>query len=138
MRKLIIILLIVFLWIPIGHVRLPFLNKEEKKEKPLRVSVTMYTVDEEQTDSTPLMTASGFRIDSLRPKKHKIIAVSRDLKKKLKFGQKVRIEGIGKWDGIYRVEDLMHSRWKNKIDILINPGDKPVSFKRARLYLVKE
>ena len=136
MRKLIIIMLIVFLWIPIGHVKVPLL--ERKVEKPLRVSVTMYTVDEKQTDSTPLLTASGFEIDSLRPKKHRIIAVSRDLKKKLKFGQRVRVEGIGKWDGVYRVEDLMHSRWKNRIDILINPGDRAVSFKRARLYVVKD
>lgn len=135
MRKLIIILLIVFLWIPIGHVKMPL--KDRKIEKHLRVSVTMYTIDEKQTDSTPLMTASGFKLDSVRPKKHRIIAVSRDLKKKLKFGQKVRVEGIGKWDGVYRVEDLMHSRWKNKIDILVNPGDRAVSFRKARLYLVE-
>jgi hypothetical protein len=28
----------------------------------------------------------------------------------------------------------MHSRWKNKIDILINPEDKAISYNKARLY----
>jgi 3D (Asp-Asp-Asp) domain-containing protein len=102
------------------------------------VKVTTYTVSENETDSEPTITASGFKVDSLNPRKHRIIAVSHDLKKKYKFGQKVRVTGIGKYDGVYTVRDLMHRRWKKKIDILINPDDKQTSFKRAKISAVKQ
>ncbi len=55
------------------------------------VTLTTYTASENETDSTPNITASGFKIDTKNAKRHRIIAVSRDLKKKLKFGSKVRI-----------------------------------------------
>ena len=100
------------------------------------VKVTMYTIDPAQTDSTPLITASGFKLDSINPKKHKIIAVSRDLKRKYKFGQKVKIKGAGKWDGVYTVRDVMASRWRKKIDILVNPDDDMSSFRKVRIYNV--
>jgi len=100
------------------------------------VKVTTYTVDEKMTDDEPTVTASGFKVDSLNPKKHRIIAVSQDLKRKYKFGQKVRVTGIGRYSGVYTVRDLMHRRWKKKIDILINPNDEPISFKKARIYAV--
>ena len=102
------------------------------------VKVTTYTVSENETDSEPTITASGFKVDSLNPRKHRIIAVSHDLKKKYKFGQKVRVTGIGKYSGVYTVRDLMHRRWKKKIDILINPDDKQTSFKNAKIYAVKQ
>ena len=100
-----------------------------KKQKPLIVTVTTYSVNEAETDSTPTITASGFEVSKTNPKKHRVIAVSRDLKKKLRFGDKVRVTGIGKLSGVYVVRDLMNSRWKNKIDILINPSDRQLSLK---------
>ncbi len=98
------------------------------------VKVTMYTVDPKQTDNTPLITASGFQIDSLNPEKHRIIAVSRDLKRKYKFGTRVMVKGAGKWDGIYTIKDVMNKRWKRKIDILVNPKFGYDSFRKARIY----
>lgn len=107
----------------------------EKQKLPYDiVKVTMYTISPDQTDSTPLITASGFKLDSINPKKHKIIAVSRDLKKKYRFGTKVRIKGAGKFDGVYVVRDVMAKRWRNKIDILVNPNDLTDSFKKVRMY----
>ena len=50
---------------------------------PEIVTLTTYRASEAETDSTPDITASGFKITN--PKKHRIIAVSRDLKKKYKF-----------------------------------------------------
>ena len=109
----------------------------EKEKLPYDiVTVTTYTVSPDQTDSTPLITASGFKLDSLNPKKHKVIAISRDLKRKYKFGQKVRVKGAGKLDGIYTVRDLMAKRWTKKIDILINPEDDGNKFRRVKLYNV--
>jgi 3D (Asp-Asp-Asp) domain-containing protein len=83
------------------------------------VTVTTYSPTRGQTDDTPDLTASGFKIDLHNPGKHRIIAVSRDLKKYLKFGEKVVISNTGKYDGIWQVEDVMNRRWKNKIDLLI-------------------
>ena len=102
------------------------------------VTLTTYSVTEAQTDSTPLVTASGFNINPNNPKRHRIIAVSRDLKRKSKFGQKVRIEGAGKYNGIYTIRDLMHHRWKNKIDILINPSDKHTKLRRIKMFRVEK
>lgn len=111
----------------------------EKEKLPYDVvKVTMYTVDPKQTDSTPLITASGFKLDSINPKKHKIIAISRDLKRKYKFGNKVKIVGAGKFDGIYTVRDLMARRWKNKIDILVNPNEIMDSFRKVKIYNVSD
>jgi 3D (Asp-Asp-Asp) domain-containing protein len=114
-------------------------NKDKvvvKSQNPFIVTVTTYTVNESETDSSPTITASGFEISRTNPKKHRIIAVSRDLKKKIKFGDKVRITGIGKLSGVYIVRDLMHSRWKLKVDILINPMDKHTKFNKAKLYIL--
>ena len=108
----------------------------EKKQKQLIVTVTTYSVNEAETDSTPTITASGFEVSRTNPKKHRVIAVSRDLKKKLRFGDKVRVTGIGKLSGVYVVRDLMHSRWRKKIDILINPKDKQTKFHKVKLYIL--
>ena len=102
------------------------------------VTLTTYSVTEAQTDSTPLVTASGFNINPNNPKSHRIIAVSRDLKRKYKFGQKVRIEGAVKYNGIYTIRDLMHHRWKNKIDILINPSDKHTKLRKIKMFRVEK
>jgi 3D (Asp-Asp-Asp) domain-containing protein len=114
-------------------------EKEEvvvKKQNALIVTATTYTVSESETDSSPTITASGFRLSKTNPKKHRVIAVSRDLKKKLRFGDKVRVTGIGKLSGVYVVRDLMHSRWRKKIDILINPKDKQTKFHKVKLYIL--
>ena len=120
---------------PIGELDVN-LYYEKVAENHIDVKVTTYTVNEAETDSEPTITASGFEVDSLNPKKHRIIAVSRDLKKKFKFGQKIKVTGIGKHSGVYVVRDVMNKRWKKKIDILINPDDKPFSFKNAKIYVV--
>ena len=117
-----LLLLLIPLWI----------NKEHKIYKcpaakgilEWNVTLTTYTIKECQTDSTPLITADNSKLDSVNPRKHKIIAVSRDLKKFFKFGSKVKIINAGRFNGIYYVRDLMNKRFHNKIDILINPTDK--------------
>jgi 3D (Asp-Asp-Asp) domain-containing protein len=44
------------------------------------------------------------------------------------------VKGLGKkYDGVYRVEDVMHSRWRKKIDLLLNPKDK--QFKKRRVVI---
>ena len=144
MKRIAIFVGLVLMSIPHNLIQLPKKQIVQKtitvkKKKALYdlVTVTTYSVTPEQTDSTPLITASGFKIDSLNPRRHRIIAVSRDLKRKYRFGQKVRVEGAGRLNGVYVIRDLMASRWKKKIDILINPDDKHTKLTGVRLYRVE-
>jgi len=107
-------------------------NKIIETITPEIVTLTTYKASETETDSTPNITASGFKITN--PKKHKIIAVSRDLKRKYKFGQKVRITGAGKYNGTYRVHDVMNKRYRKRIDILIGHNDKQTKLKKVKIY----
>jgi 3D (Asp-Asp-Asp) domain-containing protein len=113
------------------------IEAEIENVTPDIVTVTTYTPSIEECDSTPLVTASGFKINPNNPKKHRIIAVSRDLKKKYKFGKKIRITGIGKLSGTYIVRDVMNKRYRNRVDILIGKKDKQNKFRKAKLYAVK-
>jgi 3D (Asp-Asp-Asp) domain-containing protein len=112
------------------------IEMEIKGIEPDIVTVTTYSPTIAQTDSTPLITASGFKINPNNPKKQRIVAVSRDLKKKYKFGKKIRITGIGKLSGTYTIRDVMNKRYKKRVDILIGEDDKQISFKNAKLYAV--
>jgi 3D (Asp-Asp-Asp) domain-containing protein len=88
------------------------------------VTLTTYSVTEGETDDSPTITASGFEIDENNPNKHRIIAVSRDLKRRLRFGEKVVLSNAGRFNGVWYVRDLMNSRFRNKIDVLIDGDDK--------------
>ena len=101
---------------------------------PEIVTLTTYKASEAETDSTPNITASGFKITN--PKKHRIIAVSRDLKKKYKFGQKIRIVGAGKYSGTYKVQDVMNKRYTKRIDILIGANDKQTKLRKIKIYKI--
>lgn len=90
---------------------------EEKKEAPdyvwdsLMVTASAYNSTVRQTSANPNITAFG---DSLKPGM-KTIAVSRDLLHKgLKHNTPVVIDGL---DGVYLVQDKMHRKWRNHIDI---------------------
>lgn len=101
------------------------------------VTLTIYSPSPSQTDSTPNLTASGFKIDTTNPSKHRIIAVSRDLKKKgWNFGKKVRIKKAGKFNGVYTIRDLMNKRHKNRIDILVDDEQKPIRLKNVEVTLI--
>jgi 3D (Asp-Asp-Asp) domain-containing protein len=101
------------------------------------VTITTYSPTVEQTDSTPLITASGFKINESNPKRHRIIAVSRDLKRKYKFGTKLRIKGAGKYDGTYTVRDVMNKRYTKRIDILVGKKDTQTKVKKVKVYKLK-
>jgi 3D (Asp-Asp-Asp) domain-containing protein len=141
-KRTTILIALVFVFIPFDCTIQQFETKPDVEEVdeviPDIVTLTTYSISVDETDSTPLVTASGFKINPNNPKRHRIIAVSRDLKRKYKFGQKVRIEGAGKYNGIYTIRDLMHHRWKNKIDILINPSDKHTKLRRIKMFRVEK
>ena len=77
----------------------------------ITVTASAYNSLKLQGEGNPQITAWG---DTLRPGVRSI-AVSRDLiKKGLDYLTPVKIEGF---EGVYIVNDKMHPRWRNKIDI---------------------
>jgi len=79
--------------------------------KEINVKATAYNSVVRQTSANPFIAAWG---DSLKPGM-KSIAVSRDLiKLGLKHNTPIKIEGF---DSIYLVNDKMHRRKRNQIDI---------------------
>jgi len=95
------------------------LNKNEKQR--LYVTATIYHAVEEQTDSTPNITASGYKINMKDPLSDRIIAVSWDLENQygFKMGDMVHVKGTGVLDGIWFVRDRMNKRFRKRIDFLV-------------------
>ncbi|MCB0456258.1 MAG: 3D domain-containing protein [Flavobacteriaceae bacterium] len=88
-----------------------FSCKEKEEWCELDVVATAYNSTKWQTDGNPYHTAWG---DTLKASV-KSIAVSKDLiKLGLTRNTKVKIEDL---EGIYIVNDKMHAKWKNRIDI---------------------
>ncbi len=87
------------------------------------VNFTVYNALERQTDSSPLKTADQSLIDKEKLNKGELkwIAVSRDLLKVFKYGDKVLVKckKYPKFDGVWTVKDCMAKRWKMKIDFLV-------------------
>lgn len=97
--------------------------------KPINeVTITCYNAVAEQCDGDPLTTASGKKIDlnKLNRGELRYVAVSRDLLKEYKYGDKVDVyisEGHP-YNGTWVVADTMHRRWNNKIDLLVGQHQK--------------
>lgn len=101
---------------------------EPKKVNITNVTATVYYPVVAQTDDTPFITADGSRINQKHPRKHKWIAVSRNLLTRwgghIDYGDKVHVTGISnRLDGVYTVRDTMKRRLRNRIDILVGPND---------------
>lgn len=89
----------------------------EEWEK-ITVTASAYNSLKSQGEGNPLVTAWG---DTLNPEVQSI-AVSRDLiRRGLTHKTPVKIEGF---DGIFIVNDKMHPRWRNKIDIYMGEDRK--------------
>ena len=109
--------------------------EEEKKEDPyiwmpIEVTATAYNSVQSQTNEMPNVTAWG---DTLVPGL-KSLAVSRDLiAKGLDYGTMVRIDTFP--DTFY-INDKMHSKWKNRIDIYMgNNIDKAKDWGRRKVII---
>ncbi len=82
-----------------------------------KVTATVYHAVSRQTDSTPLITADGSKINPIKPQRW--CAISKDLEKYFSMGDTIVISGTKNMDGIWIIHDRMHYRWKNKIDLLV-------------------
>ena len=90
-------------------------------KKSVYVTATIYHAVEGQTDSTPDITASGYKINMKDPLSDRIIAVSWDLENMYGFtmGTMVHVQGTDYLDGIWFVRDRMNKRWNKRIDFLV-------------------
>ncbi len=102
----------------------------EYKWIPLKVTASAYNSHPSQTEGHPNVTAWG---DTLFPG-IRSIAVSRDLiSKGLRHRTLVKIEGF---EGIFIVNDKMHRKWRNKIDIYMGDDiDKAHEWGRKKLVI---
>lgn len=93
------------------------------------VTVTAYSAEVNQTDSTPHITASNKTV------KEGYIALSRDIEKDLglHFGDLILLEG-GIY-GIFEFQDRMHKRKKRQVDIFYHSTKEAIEFgvKKATL-----
>ncbi|ABU97001.1 hypothetical protein P74p51 [Thermus phage P74-26] len=88
------------------------------------------------TDSTPWLTASltRTRVERRYGTPYHVIAVSRDLAKRIPFGTEVRLVcGDRVIYGL--VEDLMHKRWRSRADIWFPSLHQAKAFGVCRGYL---
>jgi len=88
------------------------------------MTVTIYHAVPEQTDSTPMITASGLDLEGLDLEQVRVCALSRDLLARwggpIDYGDQIFIDlPDPKLSGWWTVEDTMAKRWTNHIDLLV-------------------
>ncbi len=110
-----------------GHLTICKLDKSAfEVVKKVQMVVTAYSSTPEQTDSTPLITASGKHVED------GIIANNM-----FPFGTKIRIPELY-GDKIFTVEDRMNKRYTYKIDIWFPEREQAMDFgnKKVKIEIV--
>lgn len=106
------------------------------------VIATVYNAIPSQCNSDFCRTASMFRLNLNDVYSHKIIAMERTFMKELGlvYGDVVKIEGTGKYDGEYQIQDTMNKRFANmhKIDILVPNDIKYGQWDNVKLYVLND
>jgi hypothetical protein len=102
------------------------------------VIATVYNAEPKQCDTDVTHTASMFRLNLRDVLSHRIIAMERTMMAEfgLKYGDVVKIEGTGKWDGEWQIQDTMNKRFAgmHKIDILIPKSEGLGSWENVKVY----
>jgi 3D (Asp-Asp-Asp) domain-containing protein len=85
------------------------------------IKATYYNATPGQCDKSPLITATGYKINlkKLKNKEIKIVALSRDLLKQYPYGSEVYVHNPVHLRGCWKVEDTMNKRFSNRIDFLV-------------------
>lgn len=106
------------------------------------VEATVYNAVPEQCDNDPLYTASMFRLNLDDVYSHKIIAMEKTFMKTLglKYGDVVKVEGAGKWDGVWQIQDTMNPRFagQKKIDFLVPENIKTGKWNTVKIYCLTD
>ena len=79
-----------------------------------------------------------FRLDTTNVYSHRIIAMERTFMSELglKYGDIVKVEGTGKWDGVWQIQDTMNKKYagKKKIDFLVPNHIRYGKWSEVKLY----
>jgi 3D (Asp-Asp-Asp) domain-containing protein len=93
---------------------------ENREYQTIYVTVTAYSSDRRQTDNTPCLTANDF--DLCANNQENIVAANF-----LPFGAKVKFPDLDS-DRVYFVQDRMHSRFSDRVDIWMKSKEKAKKF----------
>ena len=126
----------------IGELQEELANLRKTQEKWVLIAddvlATVYNAVPNQCDNDITHTASMFRLDLTDVLSHRIIAMERTMMAEfdLKYGDVVRIEGTGKWDGEWQIQDTMNKRFagQHKIDILIPKSKGLGQWENVKVY----
>ena len=117
-------------------------NMNDWKLADTKTIATVYNAVPAQCNGDFGNTASMFRLDLYNVLSHRIIAMERTFMKELgvKYGDIVYIEGTGKWDGVWQIQDTMNKRFagQHKIDILVPEDIKYGQWDNIKLYTLKD
>jgi 3D (Asp-Asp-Asp) domain-containing protein len=117
------------------------LERKHKSFPSLTVRSTAYNSIPNQTDSSPFHTSTGART------RYGIIALSRDLLKRIPYGSRVQLEDNGSWasgrgrgkynamlkNTVFVVEDTMHPRKSGTVDVWLPARDRAMQWGVRRL-----
>ena len=102
------------------------------------VTATVYNAVPAQCNDDPLHTASMFRIIPERISQQRILAMERTMMAEfgVSYGDTVRVEGAGRWDGTWQVQDTMNKRFagQRKIDFLVPDHIRHGKWTNVKLY----
>jgi hypothetical protein len=105
-------------------------------------TATVYNAVPDQCNADCGRTASMFRLNLSDVYSHRIIAIERTMMKKygLQMGDVVYLEGVGKFDGVWQVQDKMNKKFagQDKIDLLVPDNIKTGKWDNVKIYTLKD
>lgn len=100
---------------------------------------TVYNAVPSQCNNDVVHTASMFKLDLGNVLSQRVIAMERTYMKSLglKYGDVVYIEGTGRWDGPWQIQDTMNKRFAgmHKIDILVPENIKTGKWNNVSIFI---
>ena len=100
---------------------------------------TVYNAVPSQCNNDVRHTASMFRLNLGNVLSQRVIAMERTFMKELglKYGDIVYVEGVGRWDGPWQIQDTMNKRFAgmHKIDILVPNDIRTGKWDNVKIYV---
>lgn len=117
--------------------------KEEPQESwtliSERTTATVYNAEAEQCNADYLHTASNYTIIPSKVASQRILAMERTMMQEfgLAYGDLVLIEGAGRYDGVWQLQDTMNARFagKHRIDFLVPSNIRHGLWRNVKVYI---
>jgi len=101
-------------------------------------TATVYNAVKSQCDDSPLITASQYHINPDTIEKDRILDMERTMMWEygIHYGDIVKIEGTGTYDGLWQVQDTMNKRFagQHRIDLLVPSHIRTGKWTRVKIY----